>query len=104
LWCRPCSITYENSELDYLNEKSVAFLESFGKTSLLPGSVEKISGKDRVPSPRISTRDIKKNEFFAMSHGWLVTQTKIIERSKDCQSIFNFQSGRIPFYILGNRA
>ena len=71
LWCRPYSITYVKSELYYLNEKSVAILESFGKSSVFPGSIERVAGKGRGV---IATRDIKKNEIVAIYPGRLVTQ------------------------------
>jgi hypothetical protein len=55
-----------------LNEKSVGIIDSFGKTSVFPGMIEKINGKGRGV---IATRDIKKNEIVAIYPGRLVTQS-----------------------------
>lgn len=71
LWCPPYSITYEKSDLFYLNEKSVAIVERFGKSSVFPGMIEKIPGKGRGV---IAIRDIKKNEIVAIYPGRFVTQ------------------------------
>lgn len=46
-------------------------MESFGKTSVFPGIVEKVPGKGRGV---IATRDIKKDEIVAIYPGRLVTQ------------------------------
>ena len=75
LWCHPGSITYEKSDLYYLNEKSLTILESFGKTSVFPGIVEKVAGKGKGV---IATRDIRKDEIVAIYPGRLVTQAEII--------------------------
>lgn len=72
LWCLPGSITYhESSGLKYLRDKDVAMLETFGKTSVFPGSIEVIPGKGRGV---LAARDIKKDEIVAIYPGKLVTQ------------------------------
>ena len=47
-------------------------LETFGKSSVFPGSIEVVFGKGRGV---LATRDIKKDEIVAIYPGKLVTQT-----------------------------
>ena len=95
LWCLPGSIAYhQSSKLMYLRDKNVSLLETFGKTSVFPGSIEEIPGKGRGV---IAAREIKKDEIVAIYPGRLITQAEIIEFYKDCKYIFNFQEGPTPF-------
>ena len=55
----------------YLCDKDVAMLETFGKSTVFPGSIEEIAGKGRGV---IAARDIKKDEIVAIYPGKLVTQ------------------------------
>lgn len=72
----------------------MAILETFGKSCVFPGIIEKILGKGRGV---IATRDIKKDEIVAIYPGKLVTQAEIIASYKNCRYIFNFQQGKTSF-------
>jgi hypothetical protein len=78
----------------YLRDKNISLLESFGKTSVFPGSIEEIPGKGRGV---IATRDIKKHEIVANYPGKLITQAEIFESYQNCKYIFSFQDGPTPF-------
>ncbi len=48
LWCQPGNISYhESSNLMFLRDKNISFLESFGTNFVFPGSIEEIPGKGR---------------------------------------------------------
>lgn len=78
----------------YLQDKNIKLLESFGKTSVFPGTIQEIPGKGRGV---IAAREIKKDEIVAIYPGQLITQAEIIESYKSCKYIFNFQDGPTPF-------
>jgi hypothetical protein len=58
LWCLPGSIIYKKSEVVFLDDKSLALLERFGKSAVFPAILSFCEKKGRGV---IAARIIKKN-------------------------------------------